>query len=112
MAQSLDGQPLETSQHYIIKMVSVAENTGQKLNPTSPGAPSSHILDQPGLPPVLTRGTRSDGGTTLWLSDQEWVKVGQLNGTWELLVDSKGVHFWSDVPNVPVWFQGQPWTRP
>ena len=37
MATSLDGEPLETSQHYIVKMVTVAENTGQRLLPTQPG---------------------------------------------------------------------------
>lgn len=84
-AQSLDGQPLENSRHYLVKMVTVAENTGQKLNPTPPGAPSTHILDQPGLPPVLTFGTPSDRGTTVVLADSEVVRVGMDKGVWELL---------------------------
>lgn len=107
MATSLDGEPLETSQHYILKMVTVAENTGQRLVPTQPGAPSSHILDQPGLPPVLTKAAASDKGTVVSIGGEEIVRVGQLNGTWELVVSPKGTRFWSDLPNPTVYIRGQ-----
>ncbi|CAN0219555.1 unnamed protein product, partial [Phaeothamnion confervicola] len=59
-AQSLDGQPLSDSSHFMVKMVSVAENTGQKLTATAPGAPSAFVLDQPGSAPVLTFGAPSN----------------------------------------------------
>ncbi len=107
MATSLDGEPLETSQHYMVKMVTVAENTGQRLIPTQPGAPSTHILDQPGLPPVLTKAGPSETGTTIQIGGEELIRVGQINGTWELIVSPKGNQFWSDRPSSPVWIRGQ-----
>ena len=107
MAQSLDGKDLAKSQRWIIKMVSVAENTGQKLIPAGASAPAALVLDQPGTGPVLTKGSLSSGGATLILWNQEPLVVDQTNGTWEVVFSGNKLHFWSDVPGSTLHYQGR-----
>jgi hypothetical protein len=105
--QSLDNEPLERSQHYVVKMVTVAENTGQKLSPTPPNAPAPFVLDQPGKAPVLTQGAPSEKATIVKMGDTELVRVGMVQGVWELLVTPHGTRFWCDTAGVSVTFAGK-----
>ena len=107
MAQSLDGKELVKSQRWIVKMVSVAENTGQKLIPAGTNAPAPLVLDQPGTGPVLTKGILSPDATKLILWNNEALVVDQINGTWELVVSGNKLHFWSDVAGSTVHYQGR-----
>ena len=107
MAQSLDGKDLLKSQRWIVKMVSVAENTGQKLIPAGANAPAALVLDQPGTAPVLTKGTLSPGGTQLTLWNNETLTVDQANGTWEVVFSNNKLFFWSDVPGSTLHYQGR-----
>ena len=95
------------SQRWIVKVVSVAENTGQKLIPAGANAPAALVLDQPGTGPVLTKGTLTPGGTQLTLWNNETLTVDQVNGTWEVVFSNNKLHFWSDVPGATLHYQGR-----
>jgi len=107
VAQSLDGKELAASQRWVLKMVSVAENTGQKLIPAGPSAPAAFLLDQPGTGPVLSKGVLKAGATQITLWNGEKVSVDQINGTWEMLIDGTKVEFWSDVPRATAQYKGK-----
>ncbi len=106
MAVSLDGEPLATSQEFVIKFVSVAENTGQSLIPVS-GGPAPLMLDQPGNAPVLTFGTATPTPTRLAWNHKPLLTLGQQNGVFELMVDHGRAVFWSDTPGVQVQLKSQ-----
>jgi len=107
VVQSLDGKDLNKSQRWVAKMVSVAENTGQKLIPASASGPAALVLDQPGSAPVRTLGTLLPGGTRATLWNGEELVVDQLNGTWEMVFSGSKLNFWSDVPGSTLHYQGR-----
>ncbi|MBT9585391.1 beta-galactosidase [bacterium] len=108
--QSLDGKDLAKSQRWIAKMVSVAENTGQKLIPAGASAPAAFVLDQPGTAPVLSKGILAAGATRLTLWNNEEMVVDQANGTWEFLLSGGKAYFWSDLPGSSLHYQGRRFT--
>ncbi len=69
-ALSLDGRPLALSQHLVIKMVSRAENAGQTLEKSPPGAVNNWVLRAPGKSPVLTLGRAATQPTRVWFAPQ------------------------------------------
>lgn len=69
-ALSLDGRPLALSQHLVIKMVSRAENAGQTLEKSPPGAVNNWVLRAPGKSPVLTLGRAASQPTRVWFAAQ------------------------------------------
>lgn len=109
--QSLDGRPLDSSRQWFAKMVSVAENTGQRLVATSTG-PLPFVLDEEGKSPVRTLGSSSSAATRLVMQNGDILTVDQVNGSWELLYTDGGVRFWSDVPQATASYQGRRFTTP
>ena len=107
VAISLDNQPLSQSHHYMVKMVSVAENTGQSLLPAATGAPSTFVVEQVGKGPVLTFGAPSPTPTLVGINRKPFLAVSMVNGTWEAVVDGPTARFWCDTPNVNVTLFGQ-----
>jgi hypothetical protein len=107
MVQSLDGRELAKSQRWIAKMVSVAENTGQKLVPAGASAPAAFVLEQPGTAPVLSGGKLLAGATQVTLWNGEGLVVDQANGTWEFMVSGGKASFWSDVEGSTLHYQGR-----
>lgn len=99
LALSLDGEPLESSRRFVIKFVSVAENTGQALIPV-PGGPGPLVLDQPGNAPVLTQGSATPTPTRLKWNGQQLLDLYQQNGVFELMVEDGRAVFWSDTEGV------------
>lgn len=87
VAVSLDGRPLVQSQRILLKMVTVAANTGQKLDTAPPGAPGKWQLTSWGKPPVVTGGGVSDVPLRVSLGKRELVSLALRNGTWEVLVE-------------------------
>jgi hypothetical protein len=85
MAVSLDGKPLASSAHYLVKMVTRAENAGQSLAPAPPGAPARYRLADGGTGPVKTFG-RAEGVTLLRRGSQPLLSLNLTDGVWELLV--------------------------
>ena len=69
-ALSLDGRPLETSQHLVVKMVSRAENTGQALEKSPAGAVNAWVLRAPGTGPILTFGLEAMLPTRVWFAGE------------------------------------------
>ena len=107
VVQSMDGKDLSKSQRWMAKMVSVAENTGQKLIPSGPSAPAAFVLDQPGTGPVLTKGSLVAGATRVKLWNGEELVVDQVNGTWEFLLNGGKILFWSDLAGSSLHYQGR-----
>ncbi|HZT44102.1 MAG TPA: hypothetical protein VFA07_18200 [Chthonomonadaceae bacterium] len=68
MVLALDGRPVESSRHLVVKMVSRAENTGQVLEKAPSGAVSDWALRVPGAAPILTFGHASSQPTKLWFA--------------------------------------------
>lgn len=104
VALSLDGRPLEDSRRFLIKMVTGAENRGQRLEPaTHPAMQGYQVLKVEGGTPIVTKGMPlPDGRTTLVrLAGHPVVEVAMENGTWELLVDLTRRRAWlaCDLPN-------------
>jgi hypothetical protein len=107
VAQSLDGLPLSRSRRYIVKMVTVAENSGQDLELTPPGSVTDYVLRKRGEAPVVTDGQASSKNTVVKLNGRVLAAVGLSNGTWELLVDGDRHDFWCDTTGVTAVILGQ-----
>lgn len=99
-AYSIDGRPLGSSRRYLVKMVTLADNTGQKFIHLPTAGPPDWVAAEEGGAPVLTSGAPSDQTTTVSLGGRPQVIVGMINGTWELLVDGGDVRFACDTSNV------------
>ncbi len=67
MILSLDGLPLDRSKHFLAKMVTRAENTGQVIDNAPDGFPGKFVLKARGAAPVLTFGRPSSQPTELWV---------------------------------------------
>lgn len=108
VAVSLDGQPLPRSRRFIVKMVTVAENSGQNLVPaqSANGLPD-FVLATEGKGPVRTLGVPSKTPTQVLLDGRPLVTVGMENGVWELYVDDGDIRFGCDTPNVAVTVKGK-----
>ncbi|MBX7244451.1 MAG: hypothetical protein K1X53_03075 [Candidatus Sumerlaeaceae bacterium] len=105
MALSLDDQPLTASKRYLVKMVTVAENRKQLLEPSrNPKMPDLKVLTSEGGTPIVTKGqyTRDGKATQVSLFGRQLISVGMENGTWELLVDeaARTADLYCDLPNV------------
>lgn len=87
-AVSLDGRPLEQARRLAIKMVTVAQNRGQRLEKVEEsGAPSPYVLASVGDPPVQTLGKPAETPTRIAIGDRNYVEAYLVNGTWEIVVD-------------------------
>ncbi len=85
MAVSLDGRELKSSRHFVVKMVSRAENTNQMLDPAPAGAPGRFRLKDWGKAPVLTFG-RPGKAMILKHNGKPILSLALEDGTWELVV--------------------------
>lgn len=85
---SLDGKPLAEASQVLVKMVTIAENSGQKLDTVNvPGVGKKFALRSPGGFPVRTMGASSDQPTSIWLNGRKMLDVYMRNGTWEMFLD-------------------------
>jgi len=104
---SLDGRPADRSEHWCLKMVTVATNTAEvKGLHHSSRETTTYALTDLGKPPVTTSGTPSDKPTTISLAGRELLRVFMENGTWELLGEGRQYYLWCDTPGVNVAFPG------
>lgn len=86
-AVSLDGLPLSSSRRLLVKMVTNATNTDQRVTTAGVGAPAPYRLVSSGRAPVMTSGSITPGGVRLALNDRLILAFDLVGGTWELLVD-------------------------
>ncbi|MBM3498503.1 MAG: hypothetical protein FJX74_07505 [Armatimonadetes bacterium] len=98
-ALSLDDKPLGSSEALLVKMVTVAANTGEQkgTRPAPPGSPQFK-LDAFGDAPVLTHGEPTDQPTTVDLAGSPLLSVYQQNGAWEVVRAGNAWYLWSDAP--------------
>lgn len=103
VALPLDGKPLLESDYFLVKMVTVAENRKQLLEPAAhPAMQGKFVMTTEGGSPIVTHGRpRSDDWTVVSIGGEEIVAAGLENGVWELLVDAKArrAYLHCDTPN-------------
>lgn len=104
VAVSLDDKPLTASTHFSVKMVTVAENRKQQLDPAKhPAMAGSFVMTTQGTYPIVTQQhPLSDRATTVWLNGRKLASVYLENGTWELVFDTqhRRIDVFCDLPNV------------
>lgn len=101
-ATALDEKPIATSQKLLVKMVTIAENRNQKLEPsTHPQMPDYFVMISEGTAPIFTRGLASEKPTEIFIRGQKCLEAYLVNGSWELVMDLKtSVYYLScDTPN-------------
>ncbi|MGD9518767.1 MAG: hypothetical protein AB7W28_04560 [Armatimonadota bacterium] len=99
---SLDGQPSATSKQWVLKMVSIALNTGEaKERAWRNEQGDVYRLTATGSAPVLTLG-HPNGDTLVNLSGRPVIKLGLVNGTWELVRDRRDLYLWCDTPGTRI----------
>src|SRR5205823_8798151 len=103
---SLDEKPVLRSGSSLLKMVSVARNTGEELRAAGGRFAGRFALISLGDSPVLTDGTSTEEPTRVSLRDREVVRAYLQNGTWELLVEPERRVLFCDTPNVDFWVAG------
>ena len=100
---SLDLKPPDQSQHWVLKMVTVADNTGQQSRlHYSKEDTTIHALEQMGDTPITTSAKKSPGATTVLLDGREVLGVGLVNGTWELVYEHGRYYFSADTAGIEV----------
>jgi hypothetical protein len=105
VATSLDNQPIATAKKILVKMVTLAENRGQKLEPAPTGAMAGkYILSAAGSSPIQTLGRWSNAPTEISINGNRLIDVYLINGTWELLCDFEKdqYYFYCDTPNTKI----------
>lgn len=114
LAFALDGKPVETSRHLVVKMVSRAENTGEVLEKAPPGSVSDWVLRSPGAAPILTFGRTSPKPTRLFFAARTVVKgkkkvtvperslltLNMVDGAWEMEIKDGKVTLACDTAGV------------
>ncbi|MGC8667177.1 MAG: hypothetical protein ACP5VE_03540 [Chthonomonadales bacterium] len=107
MAVSLDGAPLSRSRRYVMKMVSVAQNSGQELQAAQSGAPGKWLIKNWGRAPIRTLGESSTLPTRILLGGRQLVSLDLRNGTWEVSVSEDQATLVCDTPGIRVSLFGQ-----
>lgn len=106
LALSLDGRPLEQSRHYVVKMVSRSENTGENLRKNPRGISADWELVSSGRSPVQTFGRVSARPTRVWLGRRKpfarapLLCVWMVDGVWEMEVRDGRVRLVCDTPGI------------
>ncbi len=104
---TLDRRPPNTSQRWVLKMVSVAENTGQQTRHHFSNAERTiYALDQMGDSPISTRAEKRSGATTVLLDGKEALRIGLVNGSWELVYEHGKYYFTADTGGIDVSLPG------
>jgi len=98
---SLDGKGPEDSTRWVLKMVTIALNTGEEK--------SLHVgereravfsLDAAGEAPITTLGQPTGAGTVVELAGRQVASVGMVNGSWEIVRDGAAWYVYCDTPGV------------
>ena len=98
---------LDEGGSLLVKMVTVAANTGEKKSPREAGGTDLKLqLEAFGDAPVLTHGEASDTPTTVELDGKPVVSVYMVNGTWEAVRKGEAWYVWCDTPGVKVSLPG------
>lgn len=98
---SFDRRPPAESRHWALKMVTVAANTGQKLELHHSNVEKTvYALRTMGRAPITTLGERTSRPTVVTLAGREVLRIYLKNGTWELVCEEGGYYLWCDTGDV------------
>ncbi|MGM0493194.1 MAG: hypothetical protein ACQER1_09615 [Armatimonadota bacterium] len=104
---SLDGRGPEESRRWMLKMVTIALNTGEEKSlHVGERERAIFALEGAGSAPVTTLGQPVSGGTTVTLGGTETARVGMINGAWEIVRDGDRHHVYCDTPGVEISIPG------
>jgi hypothetical protein len=106
IATSLDGKPLSTSERYLVKMTTTANNTGEDIAPV-PGL-SRFRLAAMGQSPVLTFGQPTASPIGISLGSRKMLEVYLARGSFEMVVDRNTLYFYCDTPQIEFSFDREP----
>ena len=100
---SLDRLPADKSQHWVLKMVTVATNTGQSLRHHHSGADGDiYAVDLIGSTPISSIGEKTTRPTVVSLDGREVVRIYLKNGSWELLYEGGRYYLACDTEGIEV----------
>jgi hypothetical protein len=96
---SLDGRGPDESRRWVLKMTTLAMNTGEeKALHVGERERAIFALNAAGSAPVLTSGEPSATGTSVSFNGNDPIRVGMTNGTWEIVRDGQRYHLYCDTP--------------
>ena len=98
---SLDGRPADKSRTWLLKMVSIAVNTGEKKRFVRRGKTDVYMLEDAGGPPVTTLG-HPGGRTVVELAGRPVVALDLVNGSWEIVRERSNLYLWCDTPGTKI----------
>lgn len=111
--QSLDGREAEASRRWVLKLVSIARNTGQQVRVHLEKKDQRILaLDAAGREPVITAGMPSDRPTVLSLSGRTLARIFLRNGVFELCRAGGRLYVYCDTPGARVELPGLAATTP
>ncbi len=99
VATSLDGRPLAEAQRFCLKMVTRAQNEGQRVAAV-PWGPKRFVISAQGGPKVRTMGRPWGGIMRIMFCGKELLRTYLRDGTWELFVDGERALLWCDTPEI------------
>ena len=110
MIYALDGLDLAHSQRMVIKMVSRAENTDEKLERAPSNVALPWQLSVRGVAPVRTFGEPTEHPSRLYTkgkTGKEIASVWMKNGTWEAVLEEGKDQFQCDTLNISYSLRGK-----
>lgn len=100
---SLDRRSPEKSSHWMLKMATVAENTGQSMKVHYSNAEKTvYALTELGHKPITTKAMYSATPTVVSINNTPIISVYLREGTWELLYEDGSYYFSCDTSGVKV----------
>lgn len=105
---SLDGKAAKDSTCWLLKMVSIATNTGEEKQ-VHVGERERAIFALTGVgdAPISTAGKPSEQATTVYLEGRELASVGLVNGSWELVREGSTYYWYCDTPGASLRLPGR-----
>ncbi len=98
---SLDGRPAAKSRTWLLKMVTIAVNTGERKRFVRHGKTDVYMLQAAGGPPVATLG-HPGGRTVVSLAGRPAIALDLVNGSWELVRERSSLYLWCDTPGTKI----------
>ncbi len=104
---SLDRKSPAESQHWVLKMATVAANTGQSMElHYSNDEKTVYVLEQIGDSPITTMAEKTSRPTVVSLGGREVLRIYLKNGTWELIYEQGRYYLSCDTAGVQVELPG------
>jgi hypothetical protein len=100
---SFDRRPPSDSQHWVLKMVTVATNTGQNVRLHHSNTDGNiYAVDQMGSIPISTTAEATSRPTVVSVGEREVLRIYLKNGSWELLYEGGQYYLACDTEGVQV----------